>query len=81
MIAWKKRCQKVQGEVANRKIWGSKCGEYRVVFSQIRYGRGPKGIPDTYYAMKLDGDCWTIISKHRKKSTAMKACEKEAKNV
>lgn len=69
-MIWKKRCKKDSTIVSDRKIWETKCGTYKVIFSQIRYGRGPNGIPDTYYAIET-GDSETIISRHRKKSTAI----------
>jgi hypothetical protein len=79
MLDWKKRCRKDSTLVSDRKIWETKCGTYKVIFSQIRYGRGLDGIPDTYYAIyKDEEDGEEIISKHRKMSTAMKACEKDS---
>jgi len=85
MINWKTRCKKDQSAVADRKTWGSKCGLYQVIFSQIRYGKGlgPKSIPDVYYAMSrsvTDG-FFNIISKHRKKNPAIQSCEKLAKKL
>jgi hypothetical protein len=79
MLDWKKRCRKDSTVTSDRKIWETKCGRYKVVFSQVRFGRGPNGIPDTYYAIER-GESWeSIISKHRKKNPAMKACEKHFK--
>jgi hypothetical protein len=73
-LVWKQRCRKDETAVADRKIWGTKCGKYRVVHSHIRYGE----LPDKWYAQELDnnGHTWEIISKHEKKDTAVKACEK-----
>lgn len=80
-IEWKKRCRKEQTLTSDTKVWETRCGKYRVVFSHIRYGNG--AIPDVWYAMeyKTDGACpmWDIISKHRKKHTAERAVEKRAK--
>ena len=76
MLEWKKRCKTDVTIVSNRKIWETKCGRYKVIFSQIRYGRGPNGIPDTYYAISLKDGQESIISRHRKKGPAMRACEK-----
>jgi hypothetical protein len=85
MIQWKTRCKKDQTICADRKTWGSKCGLYQVVFSQIRFGRGlgPKSIPDVYYAMsrKTTDGFFDIISKHRKKNPAIQSCEKLAKKL
>lgn len=85
MIQWKTRCKKDQTVCADRKTWESRCGLYKVVFSQIRFGRdlGPKSIPDVYYAMsrKTTEGIFDIISKHRKKNPAIQACEKLAKKL
>ena len=80
MLEWKKRCRKDSTIISDRKIWETKCGMYKVVFSQIRFGKGPDGIPDTYYAICMDEDGEKIISKHRKKGPAEKACEKHNKD-
>ena len=63
--------------VSERKIWEAKCGGYKVVFSHIIFGNGE--IPDTYYAIKIKNGIESILSKHRKKSPAMKSCEKDYK--
>ena len=85
MIQWKKRCKKDQTICADRKTWGSRCGLYQVVFSQIRYGKGlgPQSIPDVYYAMsrKTEDGFFNIISRHRKKNPAIQSCEKVAKKL
>jgi len=82
-LVWNKRCRKDQTIVADRKIWGTKCGKYRVVFSHIRYGeQAPKKQKwaDKWYAEELNNNkCWEIISEHTKKETAQKACEKRQK--
>jgi len=71
-LNWKSRCRKDQTAAADRKIWETKCGRYRVVFSHIRYGNV---LSDKWYAEYRVGNGWGIISKHIKKHTAMKACE------
>lgn len=85
VIQWKKRSKTDQTLVSDRRIWESRCGLYRVIFSQIRYGRnlGKNSIPDTYYAMirKTKEDYFNIISKHRKKNPAFEACEKVFKRL
>jgi hypothetical protein len=77
MLDWEKECQKDQTVCADRKIWETKCGKYRVIFSHIRYGEGI--LPDQWYAMELNNKNWDVISKHRKKTAAQKACEKSHK--
>jgi hypothetical protein len=75
-LVWKQRCRNDKTAVADRKIWGTKCGKYRITYSHIRYGEGI--LSDKWYAEELDnnGHTWEIISKHEKKDTAQKACEK-----
>jgi len=81
MLEWKKRCKNDTTIVSQRKIWETKCGTYKVIFSHITLGEG--AIPDTYYAIRVDltGDrrTETILSRHRKKNPAVKACEKDHK--
>ena len=81
MLVWKKRCKKDQTELSDRKIWGTKCGRYRVMLSSICYGRNSENpIPDTWYAMINKNGFWDILSKNtRTKNTTMKVCEKDAK--
>tara|TARA_Y100000034_G_scaffold72508_1_gene87408 strand:- start:2318 stop:2614 length:297 start_codon:yes stop_codon:yes gene_type:complete len=86
MIQWKKRSKADQTLTSDRKTWESRCGLYKVVFSQIRYGRGlgKKSIPDQYYAMarKTKDEIFEIISRnHRKKNPAIEMCEKLAKKL
>jgi hypothetical protein len=82
MLEWKKRCVKDQTMAADRKIWETKCGRFRVIFSHIRYGGG--ALPDTYLAMRLEHienlpePSWSIISRHKKREKAMEACEKKS---
>lgn len=63
--------------VSKRMIWETKCKQYRVVKSKIIYG----DLSIIYYAMINNNGLWDIISKHRKKSTAQKACEQHYKKA
>ena len=81
------RCKKSESLVAERKTWESRCRRYRVMESHITLAYGKYkgsvhlGYNDVYYAMhsipRDNGwdNYWEIISKHRKKRTAAKACE------
>ena len=77
MLEWKKRCKKDTTLVSDRKIWETKCGSYKVVFSHITLGNGE--ISDTYYAIFINNQennrTETIVSRHRKKNPAIKSCE------
>ena len=81
MIEWFKRCKRDDSQMAERRIWSSRCGHYKVVESNIRYGRkfdnhgNYLGYPITSMAMVLMEWGWNIISHHRKQSAAVKALE------
>jgi hypothetical protein len=84
-LLWKKRAKIVVGPTHRRRIWESGCGRYRVVHSRCLYGprKGRQAIPDVWYAMKLatvsGRTCWEVISQHRGRGPAVRACEKDAK--
>lgn len=84
-LLWKQRAVVVTGPTHRRRIWESRCGWYRVVHSRCLYGprRGKQAIPDVFYAMKLvvtsGRTCWEVISRHRQRGTAVRACEKDAR--
>ena len=81
MIDWLKRCRRLDSALADRRIWTSRCGHYKVEESDIRYGRSYDkrgnflGYPPYYRAMTLKDDVWFIISAHRKQSTAVRQLE------
>lgn len=83
-LVWKKRARVVTGATHRRRIWESWCGWYRVVHSRCLYGprKGRQAISDVFYAMKLvvvsQRICWEVISEHRKRGPAARACEKDA---
>ena len=78
MLEWKKKCKKDQTLVSDRKIWESKCENYKVVFSHIRFGEG--SLPDQYLALKRTNNIWDIMSKHRTRKAAENACENFTKS-
>jgi hypothetical protein len=84
-LPWRKRARVVTGVTHRRRIWESQCGWYRVVHSHCLYGprKGRQAIPDVCYAMKLvvvsGRTCWEVISQHRERGPAVRACEKDAK--
>lgn len=58
-----------------RKVWTSRCGQYRIELYYKRLG----GLPDLYYAMRrMDDLAWHTISTHQKRETAEAACQKDA---
>ena len=78
MIEWQKRGKNESTDMADRMSWYTTCKQYKVEESKIKYG-GKNGYPTTYRAMRLDGERWVIISKHRTRPAAIKAVEKHAK--
>ena len=86
-LVWKKRATVVIEPTHRRRLWESWCGRYRVVHSRCLYGprKGKQAIPDVWYATKLvvvsDNTCWEVISRHRQRGPAVRACEKDAKDA
>jgi len=76
ILTFPKRCRKQTTITARKRIWESRCGRYRVVEAVSLYG-----LPTIWYAMRLDGTCWDIVSQHRKGDTALEACRKHAKEI
>ena len=81
MIDWYKRMKREDSVIADRKVWRSRCGRYRVVEVDIRYGRGtnragvPLGYPIYFQAMIKCPLGWDIVSEHRKRTAAFKQLE------
>ncbi len=81
MIDWHKRMRREDSAIADRKVWRSRCGKYRVEEVDIRYGRGtnkagvPLGYPIYFRAMIKCPLGWNIVSEHRKRTAAFKQLE------
>ena len=81
MLEWNKRAKRSDTQMAERRIWNSKCGHYQVLESNIRYGRSYdrhgnyNGYPIYYLAMVNVDGVWKIISEHRKRGAAVAQCE------
>ena len=84
MIEWNKRAKRDETQVAERRTWKSKCGHYKVVETNIKYGRvtdrrgNYQGYPVYYLAMRLNDpeiSMWDIISDHRTRKAAVLQCE------
>lgn len=74
MIDWFKTAKRENTQVSDRRVWRSRCDHYRVEESNIRYG-GDLGYPTIYRSMVLKDFGWDVISYHRKRKTAIEACE------
>jgi len=81
MIEWYKTSKREDTQLADRRVWRSKCGHYRVEESTIRYGNRTDrhgnhlGYPTFYRAMVLKDFGWDILSYHRKRGPAVASCE------
>lgn len=81
MIEWYKTAKRDNTQLADRRVWRSKCGHYKVEESTIRYGNRTDrngnhlGYPTYYRAMVLKDFGWDIISDHRTRSAAVSQCE------
>jgi len=69
------RGEEVDTPASTRRIWRSKCGRYRVTESRVPY------YAIRYDAQHLDGGCWDVISSHRVRHAAVKACQKHARKA
>ena len=82
MLTFPKRPRRDQTIAADRKLWTSKCRQYRVAFSRCRYGpHDERGIPDVCYAQHFDKEfgVWDVLSRHRSRNAAAKACQRHAR--
>jgi hypothetical protein len=55
-----------------RRIFMSKCGRYRIVESRLR------GLSPVVYLTEADAWGWRIVSRHRTRGGAEKACQRHA---
>lgn len=62
--------------VADHEVYTSSDGRYRIVFSHIRYGSGPTGYPDVWYAIDVAKN--KIIGEHRTQRAAEATCAEHA---
>lgn len=78
MLEWNKRCRRDESQMAERRIWKTKCGHYQIVESNIKYGRKYDkrgnflGYPIVYLALALREWGWVIVSRHRKRISAQR---------
>ena len=82
MLTFPKRPRRDQTIAADRKLWTSKCRQYRVAFSRCRYGpHDERGIPDVCYAQHFDQELgvWDVLSRHRSRNAAARACQRHAR--
>jgi hypothetical protein len=81
MIDWFKRMRREDTETAERKVWRSRCGRYRIEEVNIRYGRSTDGkgvylgYPIFFRAMIKRPLGWYVVSAHRKRAAAFNRLE------
>jgi hypothetical protein len=76
-MRWRKRAKVEIRNGFRRRVWSTPDGPYRVVESRCLYG-GQDRYGTVYYSLVLRGNGWDIISRHRKRVRALKACERHA---
>lgn len=83
-VAFGKRGKRADSISADRMVWESDCGQYRIVRSKSRYGN----LPVDWYATTVAYDTrggtklqigWVIISRHRTRAAAENAVNRHAK--
>lgn len=81
MLEWVKRGKKMDTVVSERMRWRSKCGQYAVERSEIRYGKRTSasgiylGYKPVFRALHKRGEVWDILSEHTKRGPAERQCE------
>lgn len=87
MIEWNKHHTREDTKVSLRRVWKSKCGLYRVEYSECQYGNSrdrhgnSQGYPPFYRIVHHARTGWTILGEDfRKRTTAMQAAEHHAEH-
>ena len=77
MLDWPRAPRRETTIAARRRIWQSRDRRFRVVHSAYLY----RGLADCWYALDYDPltETWNIISRHRRRGPAFRACEKVAR--
>jgi hypothetical protein len=81
MIDWLKRLRRDDTEIAERRVWESRCRRYKIEESRIQYGKGvdkrgvPLGYPPIFRIMVKRPDGWRLLSAYRKRAVAKKQIE------
>jgi hypothetical protein len=76
-LRWPSRPRIDESDLARRRIWQSRCGDFRVEHAISHYG-----LPDVWRVHKRRQDSsgwWDLVSTHRKKRAAFRAAEQAAK--
>lgn len=78
-ITWPHRAKRETRNEHRRRIWRSRCGRYRVVYSACLLGADTYA--PRYYAQRretLNGrELWETLSTHWKRGPALEACRRD----
>jgi hypothetical protein len=80
-LEWQKRCKRVDTYLAERRQWWTRCKNYYIEESNLRYGRKrdekneAQGYPIVFRLMARSGERFDILSAHKTKPAAVKALE------
>lgn len=72
LLEWQIRAKKDETDCAHRRTWMTRCGKYATQESVGKF----TGMGTVYYALRVLSCEYVIISRHRKRRSAMLACEK-----
>jgi len=83
-ITWPRRAKRETRNSHRRRIWRSRCGRYRVVYSRCLLGSDTYA--GRYYAQRLEilpagRDLWETLSTHWKRGPAMEACRRDLRRA
>ena len=71
-----KRARVFKTPWATRKRWQTRDDQYAIEGSHIEYGQAGDAYTDAFRVLAKDQYGWTIISRHRKRSAAVRALGK-----
>jgi transposase len=80
-LEWQKRCKKADTYLAERRQWWTRCKQYYIEESTLRYGRKrdeknePLGYQTVYRVMAKRDDRFDILVAHKTKNAAIRALE------
>jgi hypothetical protein len=81
-LEWQKRCKRADTYLAKRRQWWTRCKNYYIEESELRYGRKRDeneeylGYPIVYRVMMIQhGKRFDILTAHKTKLAAVKALE------
>lgn len=74
MMSFARRCSRRETIVAHVRAWRS--DDHRFVLEEHRY---EVSLPPAWFALVLDGSDYRLLSRHRRRGAAVRACERHAR--